>query len=231
VAGGYFFPGDAHVDPLRFTRSMADLAAGAGATILEGVEALALRAEKGSPIRVLTTRGEVTAGQAVLAAGVGTPALARDAGLRLPIEAAKGFTIDVPPVAAFGDVPVLLLEESTVLTPLGDALRVGSTLELSGTNMAVPPHRVAQLRKVATRAAGTSSSGPLGQVWRGLRPLSPDGLPFVGRCPGRDGVIVATGHCMLGLSLGPATGRLVAELAGGGRTSQDLRPFSPARFG
>jgi D-amino-acid dehydrogenase len=69
------------------------------------------------------------------------------------------------------------------------------------------------------------------RVWRGPRPLSPDGLPFVGRCPGHENVIVATGHCMLGLSLGPVTGRLVAELAGGAWPSVDLGPLSPVRFG
>jgi D-amino-acid dehydrogenase len=118
-----------------------------------------------------------------------------------------------------------------VLTPLGDTLRVGSTLELSGWDMSVRPQRVAQLQRVAARAAGPRAAGPLRRVWRGPRPLSPDGLPFVGRCPGRENVIVATGHCMLGLSLGPVTGQLVAELAAGARPSLDLRPLSPVRFG
>jgi D-amino-acid dehydrogenase len=231
VAGGFFFPEDAHLDPLRFTRAVAELAAAAGADILTGVEALALEASSAAAVRVLTTRGAMDAGQVVLAAGVWTPALARDLDLRLPVEPAKGYSIDVARPEGFPEVPILLGEASAVLTPLGDTLRIGSTLELSGWDMSVRPQRVAQLQGVAARAAGPRAAGPVRRVWRGPRPLSPDGLPFVGRCPGHENVIVATGHCMLGLSLGPVTGRLVAELAGGARPSVDLGPLSPVRFG
>lgn len=181
-------------------------------------------------VRALTTSGEMIADQVVLAAGVWSPPLVRRLGLRLPVEAAKGYTIDVGRDDAFGDTPVLLLEESTVLTPLAGSLRIGSTLELSGSDMTVAPRRVAQLQRVAQRAAGASAGGPLQQVWRGPRPLSPDGLPFVGRCPGHDNVLVATGHCMLGLTLAPVTGQLVAEIAGGTSPSLDLSPLSPSRF-
>jgi D-amino-acid dehydrogenase len=231
VAGGYFFPDDAHLDPLLFTRAVAELAADAGAEILTGVEALALEASSAAGVRVLTTRGVMGAGQVVLAAGVWTPALARGLGLRLPVEPAKGFSIDVERPDDFREVPVLLAEASAVLTPLADRLRVGSTLELSGWDMSVRPQRVAQLQQVAARTAGPRAAGPLRRIWRGLRPLSPDGLPFVGHCPGHENVIVATGHCMLGLSLAPITGDLVAALAGSARPSLDLAALSPARFG
>jgi len=71
---------------------------------------------------------------------------------------------------------------------------------------------------------------PARRIWRGPRPLTPDGLPVVGRMPRHERVILATGHCMLGLSLGPVTGRLVSELAGGRAPSLDLSPLSPTRF-
>ena len=231
VAGGFFFPEDAHLDPLLFTGAVAQLAADAGAEICTGVEALAIEASSTSAVRVLTTRGAMDVGQVVLAAGVWTPALARSLGLRLPVEPAKGYSIDVTRPDDFREVPILLGEASTVLTPLGDKLRIGSTLELSGWDMSVRPQRVAQLQRVAARAAGPRAAGPVRRVWRGPRPLSPDGLPFVGRCPGHENVIVATGHCMLGLSLGPITGELVAGLADGARPSLDLEPLSPVRFG
>ncbi|HET6495766.1 MAG TPA: FAD-dependent oxidoreductase [Thermoleophilia bacterium] len=231
VAGGFFFPEDAHLDPLLFTGAVAQLAADAGAEMRTGVEALAIEASPASTVRVLTTRGAMDVGQVVLAAGVWTPALVRGLGLRLPVEPAKGYSIEVTRPDDFGEVPVLLGEASTVLTPLGDMLRIGSTLELSGWDMSVRPQRVAQLQGVAARAAGPRAAGPVRRVWRGPRPLSPDGLPFVGRCPGHENVIVAAGHCMLGLSLGPITGELVAGLADGSRPSLDLEPLSPGRFG
>ena len=231
VAGGFFFPEDAHLDPLLFTGAVAQLAADAGAEMRTGVEALAIEASSTSAVRVLTTRGAMDVGQVVLAAGVWTPALVRGLGLRLPVEPAKGYSIEVTRPDDFGEVPVLLGEASTVLTPLGDMLRIGSTLELSGWDMSVRPQRVAQLQGVAARAAGPRAAGPVRRVWRGPRPLSPDGLPFVGRCPGHENVIVAAGHCMLGLSLGPITGELVTGFADGSRPSLDLEPLSPGRFG
>jgi len=231
VAGGFFFPEDAHLDPLLFTRALAQFAADAGAEIRTGVEALAIEGSSAATVRVLTTLGAMDAGQVVLAAGVWTPALARSLGLRLPVEPAKGYSIDVARPEDFPEVPVLLCEASTVLTPLGDMLRIGGMLDLSGWDMSVRPQRVAQLQRAAARAAGPCAAGPVRRVWRGPRPLSPDGLPFVGRCPGHENVIVAAGHCMLGLSLGPVTGQLAAELAGGARPSLDLGPLSPVRFG
>lgn len=231
VAGAYFFPDDSHVDPCRFTQTVAELAAAAGATVLGGVEALTFTTVRPSGATVLTTAGEITAGQVVVAAGVWAPRLLRGLGLRLPIQAAKGYSIDYPAVNGFGETPVLMLEEGAVLTPLGDGLRVGGVLELSGTDMTVSPRRVAHMQGVAARAAGVPAATPMRRVWRDPRPLSPDGLPFIGRVPAWPNVIVAGGHSMHGLTLGPASGRLVAELAGGGRPAQDLTPFAPARFG
>ena len=231
TAGGFLFPEDAHVDPMLFTRTMAQLAAEAGAEIITGVEALALDSSRASSVRLVTTRGERVAGQVVLAAGSWTPALSRGLGLRLPVEPAKGYSIDVASSDDFVEAPVLLAEERTVLTPFAETLRIGSTLELAGWDMTVHPQCVARLQNVAARAAGSCPAGPLRRVWRGLRPLSPDGLPFVGRCPGSENVIVATGHGMLGLTLGPISGRLVAELAGGAQPALDLAPLSPGRFG
>ena len=229
VAGAYFFPDDCHVDPCALTRTVAELAAAAGATVISGVEAVSL-SETSRGVTALTTAGEIRAGQAVVAAGVGTPPLVRGLGLRLPIEAAKGYSIDYPALEDFGETPILMLEEGVVLTPLGDRLRAGGVLELAGQDMSVRPRRVAQLQGVAARAAGVRAEAPLRSVWRGPRPLSPDGLPFIGRLPRQPNVIVAAGHSMHGLTLGPATGRLVAELAGGGRPSQDLTAFAPNRF-
>ena len=229
VAGAFLFPEDGHLDPMRFTRAVAGLAADAGATVVTGAEALSLEpAPEG--VRVLSTRGTFAAGQVVLAAGAWTPFLTRGLGLRLPIEPAKGYSVDVDRPADFPELPLYLGDAHVVLTPLEDRLRLGSTLELSGWDMRVRPKRVAYLREGGRRAIGLPSDGPVRQLWRGPRPVTPDGLPVIGRVAGRDRVILATGHCMLGLSLGPVTGRLVAELAAGSAPSIDLAPLSPARW-
>jgi D-amino-acid dehydrogenase len=229
LAGAFLFPDDGHLDPMRFTRAVAGLSADAGATVVTGAEVLTLEPAPDG-LRAVTTRGDFVAGQVVLAAGAWTPFLTRGLGLRLPIEPAKGYSVDVDRPADFPELPLYLGDAHIVLTPLEDKLRLGSTLELSGWDMRVRPKRVAYLREGGRRAIGLPADGPVRRLWRGPRPVTPDGLPAIGRVPGRDRVILAAGHCMLGLSLGPVTGRLVAELAAGSSPSIDLTPLSPARW-
>ncbi len=231
IAGALFFPEDGHMDPMLFTRAMAEKAAASGAEVLRGTEAIALEPAGTGAVKVVTTRGDFVADQVVLAAGAWTPALVRDLGLALPIEPAKGYSVDVDRPADFPEMPLYLGDAHCVLTPLGDALRLGSTLELAGWDMTIRRKRVAGLRRAAQRVMGIPEDGPVRQIWRGPRPVTPDGLPVVGRVPRRERVILATGHCMLGLSLGPITGKLVAELAGGRPPSLDLAPLSAVRFG
>jgi D-amino-acid dehydrogenase len=229
LAGAIAYPEDGHMDPALFTRAMASRAAEDGADVRTGTEAIALEPD-GAGVRLVTTRGEFAAEQVVLAAGAWTPALTRDLGLPLPIEPAKGYSVDVERPADFPEIPLYLGDAHVVLTPLGDSLRLGSTLELSGWDMRVRRRRVARLREGAERVMGIPADGETRQVWRGPRPVTPDGLPVVGRVPGRERVIVAAGHCMLGLTLGPVTGLLVAEIAGGRAPSLDLTLLSPLRF-
>jgi D-amino-acid dehydrogenase len=228
VEGATFFPEDAHLDPAAFTREMVSFAEGAGAEIVTGAEALRLD-DRGAAVSVLTTRGSYEAAQVVLAAGAWTPALARDLGAELPVEPAKGYSVDVARPAGFPELPLFLADAHAVLTPLADALRVGSTLELAGWDMTVRLNRVAGLRRAASRAIGLPEDGPLRRLWRAPRPVTPDGLPLIGRLPQHPRVVLATGHCMIGLSLGPVTGRLVAELCGGA-PSPDMRALAPDRF-
>lgn len=229
VAGGFFFPEDGHLDPMLFTREIAGLAQQAGAAVVTGGEALALEPVTAG-VRVVSTLGSFEAAQVVLAAGAWTPRLARDLGVRLPIEPAKGYSVDVDRPPGFPERPLYLGDAHVVLTPLGDVLRLGSTLELSGWDMRVRPKRVAYIRGSGQRTIGLPADGPLRQVWRGPRPVTPDGLPVVDRAPGRDRVILATGHCMIGLSLAPVTGRLVRQLASGAEPQIDLAPLSVRRF-
>ena len=231
VAGGFFFPEDAHLDPLRFTRAVARLAADAGAEIRTGVEALAIEASSAAsrpdpydPRRHGRRPGRTGRRRLDTGAGRGVSVCV------CPSSRRRGTAATWRGPRTSARCPCFSPRRAPCSRRSGDTLRIGSTLELSGWDMSVRPQRVAQLQSVAARAAGPRAAGPLRRVWRGLRPLSPDGLPFVGRCPGHENVIVATGHCMLGLSLGPVTGQLVAELAAGARLSQDLGPLSPVRF-
>ena len=115
-----------------------------------------------------------------------------DLGLPLPIEPAKGYSVDVARPADFPEVALYLGDAWTVLTPLGDRLRLGSSLELAGWDMRIRRNRVQRLRVAGERVMGIPADGPVEQIWRGPRPVTPDGLPLVGRVPRRERVIVAS---------------------------------------
>ena len=224
VAGAIFTPAEAHVDPRRFVEALGTAAAAAGADVRTGVEVKQVR--EGA---VVTSAGILRPRTVVLAAGAWSGRLARGLGLRLPLTGGKGYHVDY--VAAEGDpcVPMLLQEARAAVTPLGDRLRIAGLLEVAGLDLRLDERRAAVLRRAAGRVLGVDGRTEV-DVWCGLRPCTPDGLPVIGRPARLPGVVVATGHAMKGISLAPVTGRLVAEIVTGESASHDLTPFGPDRF-
>lgn len=229
-AGAVYYPGDAHCDPLRFVRSVGAAAAEAGAEIRTRVEVLGLRRRNGRVEAVVTTAGEVAVGSVVLAAGAWTPLLTRDLGLFVPVEGGKGYHVDLEPGEGDPRLPVWFQETRVIATPLAGRVRLAGTLELSGLDLSVDRRRVDAIVRAGKRGLRGLESRRVLEVWRGLRPCTPDGLPIVGRPPGLENVVLATGHAMMGLTLAPVTGRLVAEILTGEEPSHDLRPLRPDRF-
>ncbi len=231
VVGGAFTPEDGHVDPRRLTRGLARLAADEGAAVLTATEALGFTKTARRVTGVMTTRGMLQPETVVLAAGVWSARLARALGMALPLQPAKGYSITVPlPDGVPDDMAMYLPEGHACVTPLGDRLRFAGTLELSGMNDRVLTNRLAGIRESAGRFfAGAEKAEPR-EVWRGLRPMTPDGLPIIGRAGAYDNVVVATGHNMNGIMYGPITGRLVSEIVGGHATSIDLGLLRVDRF-
>jgi D-amino-acid dehydrogenase len=230
LAGGLEFTDDAHITPGDFVRGLAADVARRGAAIETHTEVLGVEWSRRGPVRVRTTRGDFTADEVVLAAGAWTPELTRSLGLRVPVEAAKGYSITVERPEGHPDLPLALVEGMVFVTPMGSQLRFGGTLELAGLDMRVNQRRVDALaRTVRTFLPGISRT-PTVEIWRGLRPLTPDDLPILGRPAGTSGLILATGHGMSGISQGPISGELIAQLVSGETPEIDLAPFSPDRF-
>ncbi len=230
LAGGVEFPSDAHITPGDFVRGLAAEVERRGVSIETHTEVLAIDWSRRAPVCVHTTRGDFTADEVVLAACAWTAELARDLGLRVPVEAAKGYSISVERPENHPEVPVMLAEAKVGITPMGSLLRFAGTLELAGLDLRVNRRRVdAILRATRTYMPGLVSTPTL-EIWRGLRPLTPDDLPILGRPAGTSGLILATGHGMSGISQGPMTGELIAQIATGEKPALDPAPFSPDRF-
>ena len=157
--------------------------------------------------------------------------MARALGLRVPIQPAKGYSLTYRRPSSGPTIPLLPAEGRFSVTPMGEFLRFGGTLELAGMDLSINRRRVEALRRKALACIEGGESLELLEIWRGLRPCTPDGLPLVGRSRRFDNLVLAAGHAMVGMSLGPVTGKLVAQLAGGGTPPVDLRLLDPDRFG
>ena len=234
VRGGWWHDEGMVVEPYRFVLEMADRAVARGATIRSSTEVQAIRSESGSVTGVLTAEGEyIDSDAVVLATGAYSPGLMASLGCPLPIQPAKGYHRDrrrEDPHAPDLRVPCLLAERAVFCSPMQDHVRFAGTLEFSGLNLDVRVKRLEQLDAAARRYfTATELSEPVSE-WCGLRPCTPDGLPVIGRVPGYEGAYVTTGHAMLGLTLGPITGSLVADLVVRGSPSLEIEAFRPERF-
>jgi D-amino-acid dehydrogenase len=230
LVGGLEFTDDAHITPGDFVRGLAADVARRGAAIETHTEVLDVKWSRRGPVRVCTTRGDFRADEVVLATGAWTPELTRGLGLRVPVEAAKGYSITVERPEGHPDLPLALVEGMVFVTPMGSRLRFGGTLELAGLDMRVNQRRVDALARTVRSFLPGIPRTPTVEIWRGLRPLTPDDLPILGRPAGTSGLILATGHGMSGISQGPISGELIAQLASGETPEIDLAPFSPDRF-
>ncbi len=230
--GAVYYTQDAHVQPARFVRALAARASELGAQINTGTEVLAIEGRNGHIERVRTTRGDYKAEQIVLAGGAWSPLLAENLALALPIQAAKGYSVGVDRPAACPAIPFMLTEAKVAVTPLADQVRFAGTLEMVGMDFTINRRRVdAMLCAVADYVPAWSLDAlNIREIWRGLRPCSPDGLPFLGRVVAWDNLIVAAGHGMCGLSLGPVTGEIVAALVAGAETGFNLHLCRVERF-
>jgi D-amino-acid dehydrogenase len=230
LAGGAFYPDEAHCDPLRFVQALGGAAVELGVCVRCRVEVLGLETRGGRIAALRTTSGRVPVDEVVLAAGVWSPELARDLGLYLPIEGGKGYHVDVDAGPGTPQLPVYMMESRVVGTPLAGRLRLSGTLELDGLDTRVDPVRVEAIVRAGERHFPAIQGAEVRDVWRGLRPCAPDGLPLIGRVDGVENLIVATGHGMAGTTLAPITAKLVGEVLADRPPSVDLELMRPDRF-
>lgn len=232
IAGAVHYPGDAHLVPMRLVPALVD-ALRSEVALHWGCEVRGWRTASGRVRALDTAHGEIGGDEFVLAAGSWSPGLLRKLGVRLPLEAGKGYSLTHPRPRQLPMLPSVLSEASMAVTPMAGALRLAGTMEISGIGSPDLPERIRQLAESFVayfpefRAQDFRDLTP----WRGLRPCSVDGLPYVGRLARFENLSVATGHAMLGVTLAPITGELIAQLLSGETPSLPLEPLSPNRVG
>jgi D-amino-acid dehydrogenase len=182
--------------------------------------------------KVVTGEDEFNADVVVLAGGSWLPKLTRMAGVKVPLMPGKGYSFTQEKPGRKLNIPAILCEARVAITPMDNRMRFGGTMEIAPVNDNINLNRVEGIvRSVPAYFKNINLEMPAKEdIWYGFRPCTPDGLPFIGASDKIPNMIIAGGHAMSGLSLGPATGRLVADIAIGKKPGIDLKPFSPDRF-
>jgi D-amino-acid dehydrogenase len=233
VAGGVIYELDAHVIPERFHATLTRLVRERGGTFLWNTEVRGWSWSRRTVQAAKTTQGEIGADEFVVAAGSASSALVRPLGLGLPLQPGKGYSMTIDRPRELPRRPLLLQEVRVAITPMAGRLRFGGTMELGARGLQIHPPRIRGIIRSAIRylTAFRAEDFLETRPWCGLRPCSPDGLPYVGRVSRWENLSVASGHAMMGLSLAPITGRLVAEVISNQKPSIPLRALNPERYG
>lgn len=232
VLGAIHYHCDAHLMPQKLMEQLSHHLEQNGVQILRGRRVTNLRVSGSRVTSVSADDQSYPADVFVLAGGHHLPRLSKLAGVRLPMIAGKGYSFTRPAETNPMQIPALLSEARVAITPFGESIRYGGTMEIGQPDYSV------NMRRVKGIVASVNDFFPCldlpmpvaDEVWYGFRPCTPDGFPYLGRCPQLHNTIIAGGHAMMGMSLGPASGKIVAELAAGISPSVNIETFAPARF-
>jgi D-amino-acid dehydrogenase len=231
MAGGWHYTTDAHLRPDKLMSSWRRVLQGHGVAISERCE---LSGFVNADLRargIRTSQGEMAADAFVVATGAWTPLLNQYLGCKIPIQPGKGYSITMPRPAKCPTIPLIFEEHRVAVTPMQSGYRLGSTMEFAGYDATLNRRRLDLLKAGAGHYLDEPYGEPVEEEWFGWRPMTPDSVPIIDRSPAYANVLIAAGHNMLGVSMSPATGRLVAELLGEQRTHIDPRPYGLARLG
>ncbi len=231
VKGAVHYQCDAHMTPNHFMQQLKDwlLLQGVVFRLNQKVEGFTVKEQK---IASLKTQSSIfEADEFVLASGSWTSKLASSLGLNIPIQGGKGYSMDVNRPTGI-TLPTILVDARMAVTPMDGFTRFAGTMEFSGNNNTIKKERVGALAKAvkAHYREVEIQLDELNKATSGLRPVSPDGLPYIGKTSKYKNLTIAAGHAMMGWSLGPITGKLVAQQVSGTKTLMDLSPLSPERF-
>ncbi len=228
--GAVHYECDAHTTPNEFIQQMTEYLISKGVEICKNEKVEIINKSNEKIIGIQTNKAEYKADEIVLAAGSWTPELSKKLGLNLLIQAGKGYRIDVNTPTGIA-MPAILMEAKMAVTPMNGFTRFAGTMEFSGINNTIREERVKAIADNASKFYDGLEINPKdrSEAQCGLRPVTPDGLPYIGKSSKFKNLTIATGHAMMGWSLGPLTGKLVAQLISNQKTELDITAFNPER--
>jgi len=230
IVGGIYSQEDAHLDPTLFVNGLAGVAEANGATLLTHTEVLGFETSGARVTTVHTTQDTLHPKQVILAAGAWSTHIAKQLGIKFLMQPAKGYSITIKEPVRMPKRHLFLGSTKVAVTPMGSHLRFAGTLELTGLDLSINQRRVNAIMRAGESYLIDAVSSESPEIWSGLRPCSPDDLPYIGRSRVINNLVVAAGHGTLGVSMGPVTGKLVAQIVCEEQPDLDLTAFSVDRF-
>ncbi len=232
VAGAVYFPQDCHLSPSRFMASMRRRVLETGGIIESGITIDSIETRAGKVVAIAGNGRRFEGEKFVISGGSWSANLLKSVGMKLPLQAGKGYSLTLPSPPELPQLCSIFAEAKVAITPMDGSLRFGGTMEVGGLDLSINPARVRGIVKSVHAYFPKFSESDFKGIkpWAGLRPVSPDGVPYLGPVPGLPNLLVASGHAMMGLSLGPVSGRLVADLLAGDTPFRPIDAMSAGRF-
>ncbi len=232
--GAVFFRCDAHLYPNKLMKGLIALLQQRGVQLVPNEEVVNFEKQEGRISKVITRNQAYDADYVVVATGSWSREVALMLQTKLPLVPGRGYSITLENSPYKINHPAILVEGRTAVTPMdGNKIRFGGTMEITSTNTPPRMNRVQGILNAVKRffpEFDIPMPDPK-NIWYGYRPCSADGLPYIGRTKKWKNVVVATGHSMLGLSLGAGTGKIVSEIVNEQPVSMNIAPFEVERFG
>jgi D-amino-acid dehydrogenase len=231
VRGGVYFPSEAHSEPLATVKAIAREFESLGGKIQSRTEVFDFTFGSDAKIsEVITTRGSFAPETTVLAMGTWSRTIARRLGVSVPILGGKGYSMITNSFETKPRHPIMIVERKIAVTPRADSVRLAGTLELVDQDDSITTRRVQNILTGSQEYLKMQSDVQVSEIWRGLRPCTPDGVPMIGFSKKIPNLVYNVGHQMLGLQSAPGSARLAADLIIGRNPIADPKPFRPERF-
>ena len=230
LAGAYLYDCDGYLRPDRLNASWSAKLKQHGVSFVEQCQLEFIHRNGDSISQLDTSQGPMTADRYVFATGAWTGRWSKALECEIPVEPGKGYSVTMSRPGILPKYPMLMPEKHIGVTPFADGYRIGSMMEFAGFDARIPEFRIRQLQDSARPFLKDPLGPAIEQTWYGWRPMTWDSLPIVGRLPSTENALIATGHNMLGMTLAPVTGRIIADLASERTPHIDIEALSPARF-